>query len=207
MYDQATKDEAVRLRKVEQLSLKKIAGRIGVSKSTVSIWLKIHPLKKRLLKKRMRQGGGDKRSQKNLRNCDPSFLSTLVSGKLPVHQKSKVAEAAVVLRLLLQGCSVYSSVFDGDKYDCVVSTSKGRLLKVQVKSTGVAKYGNPRINVRCSNGRGQHRLYRKEEVDILVAYDLYLDRAYVYTFSELNRYKGMIVVSPEAEERWDKLEA
>lgn len=203
MYKQKTLDEAVRLRTKEQLSLKEIANRLGISKSTASNWLREHPLKQKTLRDRMSQAGGDKKSHKNLRNCEPSHLHSLVVGKLKRHQKAKVSEAAVTLRLLLQGCSVYSSIFDGDKFDCVVATPKGKLLKVQVKSTRVAKHGNPLIKVTCSDGRGKHRPYKKEEVDILVAYDLYLDKAYVYTFAEVR--KETITVSPAAEERWDKL--
>ena len=44
MYDQTTRDEVLRLRKVEELSLKEIANRTGVSKSTLSGWLKKHTL-------------------------------------------------------------------------------------------------------------------------------------------------------------------
>jgi transcriptional regulator with XRE-family HTH domain len=208
MYDQETFEEAVRLRKKERLSLKKIAERLKISQSTASGWLRKYPLRKSELKERMSKAGGStkgKKNKNNLRNCDSSHLYGLVAGKLKRHQKAKVSEAAVTLRLLLQGCSVYSSVFDGDKFDCVVATPKGKLLKVQVKSTRIAKHGNPIISTTCSDGRGKHRPYRKEEVDIFVAYDLYLDRAYVYTFAEVRKRKGIITVSLDAEERWDKL--
>jgi hypothetical protein len=46
--------------------------------------------------------------------------------------------------------------------------------------------------------------YSEKEIEVIVAYDLYKDIAYVYLLSELKQ-KETVSVSDDAAERWDKL--
>jgi len=57
----------------------------------------------------------------------------------------------------------------------------------------------------CSDGRGKTRPYRDGDFDILVGYDLFSDRAYVYLWSELKGVTTRKSMAVDALERWDKL--
>lgn len=217
LLDQSIKSEAVRLRTQELQSLKEIAAKLNISKSTCSLWLKEYPIPPDVLKERYRNAGlasgGKKRTHKQASRKNAMILATspLVSrigknAQWSSSQKGKIAEAAVVLRLAILGLDVYKSFFDGDKVDVVTQTGC-QLQKIQVKWVSKGAYGEPMIKLRCSDGRGSTRRYKDGEFDFIVGYDLERDTCYVYTEGEVVQHNTCVSCSKEAEEAWNKLQA
>jgi transposase-like protein len=198
----------IKLRVEERKSLREISREAGVSKSTASLWLREHQLSAE--EKEQRQAESDKRkraargtrARKRLR--EPSRFGVRAS-QLPPGRKGWVAEAAVLFRLAVMGFDVYGSSFDGGKFDWVVGTPDGRVVRVQVKAARYGKSGLPGVALCCSNGRHAMRRYRDGEFDVLVGYDLLTDTAYVWLAQELDHIASCIVISKDAEERWDKM--
>lgn len=63
----------------------------------------------------------------------------------------------------------------------------------------------PVIPLHCYVGHSGRRKYSLEECEFLVGYDVRSDIAYVLAYEEFSGRKSMVSVSPESEERWDKI--
>jgi transposase-like protein len=197
------KEQAIKLRVENKLSIKAINKRLDVPKSTLSYWLKPHPLSKKEMRDRMSKAG-KKYGRIPIERGEESSLHKLLDGRTPKSaEKAKIAESAVLLRLFIKGWEVYGSIFEGDKFDWVVNT-KEKLVCIQVKIVSETTNGSPGVKLRCSDGRNGNRKYKEGEFDFIVGYDLYTDTAFVWSWQEI---KGMSQksVCPEAAERWDKL--
>jgi len=119
------------------------------------------------------------------------------------NQRAKVAEAAVLLRLLAHGFTPFGSVFDGDKTDWLVEIPKtGKVLKIQVKLARHLHTGLPTTSVRSSS---QKKKYTQRECDFLVGFDLFTDTAYVWAWAELEDHTTSVTICEEAAENWSKL--
>ena len=205
-YPSETKAEAIRLRVEEELSLSQVAKRLGVSKSTASLWLKPFPLPEGTVSRRIREHGlGHGRKPYNPGPKSRAYLA--VEGhSLSKQRKAKIAEAAVLFRLTLHGLPAYGSWFDGDKADWLVRVpSTGRRLTLQVKWARQGKTGAPSVRLKCSEGRGKLRRYVEGEFDFIVGYDLWSDTCYVWSWDEVAKHTSTVSICPEAAERWDKL--
>jgi transposase-like protein len=191
------KAEAIRLRQEKRLSLEAIAKRLGVAKSSCSLWLRNYPLTRQEIEEReeqgCRQGGRHKKDW-----GAPSKYYRPISDN---NQKGKVAEAAVAFRLALNGLEFYRG--DNTKADFIIDTG-GHSKKLQVKWARLSpKTGLPFARIVCSNGR-KHRKYRPEELDFIVIYNFYTDIAYVYSLAEIGN-REYVTITEDAAERWDKL--
>ena len=134
------KDECIRLRVEERLSLGEIRDRSGVSKSTLSGWLRDHPLTEEEKRTKNNLDQNRYRAPKKTRGEKSKFAD--FEPHLNNGQKAKVAEAAVLFRLCLNGFVPFGSMFDGDKADWLVQIpSTGKILKIQVKWASVVKRG------------------------------------------------------------------
>lgn len=198
-----TKAEVIRLRVDERLSYNEIQALTGVSKGTLSGWLRDYPLTEE--EKRSKMGGQGYRTPKKERGEESLLHQMVPASSLTTHLRAKVGEAAVLLRLILHGFEVYGSPFDGDKADWVVGTLSGKLLRIQVKYAYRGKDAVPTVGTRCTQGHGTQSPYQKGDFDILTGYDHFTDTVYVWTWEEVSTYKSSITVCPEAAERWDKL--
>lgn len=207
MYNQETRQEALRLRIEEQLSLKDIAAKLGISKATASKWLKEHPLPEKIVRRRMSENGKVSGNPQKKRGPRSTMHKMAADSEINYTrlQKGKIAEAATVLRLVIQGFEVYSSAFDGDKFDWVVASPSGDLLKVQVKWASPQKDGLPLIRLQCADSARSYRRYEEGEFDFIVGYDLYTDTCYVWSWEEVSHLTSSVTICPEAAERWDKM--
>jgi len=206
--DEAKKTECVRLRVEGRKSLREIHKDTGVPKGTLSGWLKPYPLTDDERKERQRANLAANRHQGPLKDKgEPSKFHHVSAGQqMSRLQKAKVAEAAVMFRLVLHGFNVFGSVFDGDKTDWLVEVpGTNSAVKVQVKWAGHHPQGLPSIRLGCVEGHNKQRPYKEGEFDFLVGYDLYTDTAYVWSWGEVQRYTRSVTVAPEAAERWDKM--
>lgn len=194
-------DECKRLRVEQRLSLQEIHNLTGASKGSLSAWLTGLPLTEE--EKALR-------SQERKRYVPPkkdwgeeSDLHKMTTGQEMTRlQKGKIAEAAVMLRLVVQGMAPYGSVFDGDKTDWLVEVPKtNKVWKVQVK--WVKSVHN--ISLQCTTGHNTSRPYLEGEFDFIVGYDLFTDTAYVWSWEDVKHLSTSISICQEAAERWDKL--
>lgn len=206
MIESANKTEAVRLRVEERRSINEISKELRISKGTLSVWLRSYPLteeekRAKISQRRVRSGHRKPRGEMAW------TYGVLSAQKLSREQKGKIAETAVLFRLVLYGFEVYASPFDGDKADWIVSGSNGRLLRIQVKWAAPGEHGLPLVSLKCNNVHKGRRRYQEGEFDILAAYDAYTDTAYVFTFDELKDNRSTKSITPDAIERWDKLRA
>lgn len=207
--DDEVKAKAIWLRTEERLSLRQIAERMGLAKSTLSLWLKDHPLtdpeKHQRMAKAGRASSKARRAKAYRATARRSALHSLLGQHKPTRaQRARTSEAAVLVRLAVVGWEVYGSPFDGDKFDWIVNTGD-RLVRIQVKTTRLNKAaGSPFIQLRCSEGRGKSRKYREGEFDFIVGYDLFTDTAYVWSWEEV-KGRAAISVTQEAAEAWGKI--
>jgi len=192
------KQEAIRLRVEDRLSYNEINKKLNVSKSTLSNWLKDKPLalEERLTKKR-------KRPYKD-RGVESKWHKIAKKKPLDRNQKGRLAEAAVLFRLVLEGFAVFGSPFDGEKADwiaCVPDSNKTH--KIQVRLTKHTK-GLPCITLNCVRNNKESRL-KQEDFDFIVGYNLYNDTAYVFSYDEIKHLKTSVAIQKKAAEAWHKM--
>lgn len=199
---------ARQLRLDKRMSLKSIANKLGVSKGSVSIWVRDIPLTEEEKQTRYVENG--KRTKDRLKNTEvvPSskFIGWIKCQELTSNQKGKIAEAAVVLRLSILKFDVYKSVFDGEKLDIVTQAPNDtQLKKIQVRWCRKPKIGSNFITLTCSSGRKSSRRYNDEEFDFMIGYDFYTDTCYVYDANDLKNLKTRVSVKDEHAESWHKI--
>jgi len=204
MAKPALRLEARRLRIEERLSLNKLQERIGVAKSTLSLWCHDIPLTSEELK--------GLRQPRTLIPREPeSALHKLRPARgMSRSQKGNIGEAAIILRLAMHGYTVVRSLFEGSKGDVMVEDrSRHKLIRLQVKWARQESVGRPVIKITSltkSRTRQQKRKrYSAADIDFIVGYDYFADIAYVFSMVELADHKQSVSTTPQAAERWDKL--
>ncbi len=200
------KAEAIRLRIEERLSLREIAVITGAAKGSLSLWLKSHQLTEEEKKLRSKTA---KRyiAPKKAHSAESQYNKAVVWQNLSNQHKGRIAEAAIFFRLALHGFKTYTSVFDGDKVDCLVHVPEnGEIFKLQIRCVhSPSRHGLPVVRLKCMEGHKQCRRYKEGEFDFIVGYYLFNDTAYVFSSDEVNRHKTYITISEKYAERWDKL--
>lgn len=204
------KEEIIRLRTQENLSLREIHKLTRVSKGTLSSLLKPYPLPEaiRQHKQAVAYSKLIERNASSLRKYKPptesKFYQVVQDKQLSSSQKGAISEAAILFRLVLHGFRVYGSPFDGGSTDWLVENHARKLLRLQVKTVHFGSNNAPRINNRCSDGRKRFRLYKEVEYDFLIGYSLKTDIAYVFSVEDLQGRQDITCLDKDAE-RWDKL--
>jgi hypothetical protein len=202
-YKPELKAECIRLRLEETKSFLDIIAITGVSKGSLSVWLKPYPLPDFIVKERQKAIVRYCTPKKN-RGEESAVHQMTKTRNLDANQKSKVSELAVALRMAAMGFEVFGAVSDGTKADWVVLIpSTNKVWKIQVKLTRKGPHGLPYTPLRCSQSS---KKYAKGEFDFIVGYDLFTDTAYVWSWDEIGHLTTTITVCPDAMERWDKLE-
>jgi hypothetical protein len=198
------KNKCIELRVVERLSIRDIKKSLDLSVGTISKILKNYPLTKKEIRSRSRKGASKSNALRKKEISDPSVYYKMVSNKnYSTMQKGKIAETAVLFRLVLNNFNVFGSFFDGDKEDWIVGLCGfSKLVKIQVKSTRRLKACSPLIYLSGSHGE---RRYKESDFDFIIGYDLYLDRAFVFSWDETKKYKSAITITKESEENWGKI--
>ena len=199
--------EAIRLRVEDRRSLREIAGITGASKSSLSAWLKPFPLTDEERAERLKSAKRYIAPRKD-RGEESKFYREVSDRQLTRQQKAKIAEAAVLFRMVLQGFITFGSIFDGDKADWMVEIPEtGKIFKIQVRWVREGHHGLPLLGLHCSTGHSTRSRYVEGDFDFIIGYDLYSDTAFVYTADEVATLKAAVTVSWEHAERWDKLRA
>lgn len=202
----ALRDQARQLRLIERLSIKEIHNRIGVSVGTLSGWLRDIPLTKEEIRARQSDPAtGRFRAPKKDRGAE-STIKHLLRGELTISRKARLAESAVLLRLVLAGYNAYNSPFDGDKTDWLVEVpGRPHPVRLQVKWASDGTHGLPCVRLTCADGRHAYRRYLPPEFDFIAGYDFHTDIVYVWSREEVADLLVSVTVCPEAAERWDKM--
>jgi len=196
--------ECVRLRVAERLSLREIHLQTGASKGSLSTWLRPYPLTDAEKAERAAKHPGKPPKDRGTKSkyammADGFSYSTL--------QRAKIAEAAVLYRLVIHGMNPFGSVFDGDKTDWLVEVpGQHKAVRIQVKTATQGATGLPAIRLRCANGyRQTTRPYQEGEFDFIVGHDLFTDTCHVWAWSEVEGMTSCVSICPETAERWDKI--
>jgi transposase-like protein len=203
------KSKAIQLRVKHRRSLREIHKELGVSKSTLSIWLNGYPLTKdelfdRESDRKARMPEGPKDNTLVVKGSPSKFYSSL-SESLSPHQMGRLAEAAILFRLTLHGFRVFRSVADGDRADFVV-LEDGRCIKLQVKCVKEPNsHGLPVVKLWRVEGFQKRKRYTENELDFIVGYWLYNDTAYVYSMAEVRANLTGKTVTLDGAEAWYKL--
>lgn len=201
------KAKAIELRANSRKSFGEISDELGVSKGTLSVWLKPYPLSSEELANRY--------SSRKSATEGPRDNTILVMGSeskfhlehqdLSPHQMGKLAEAAILFRLTLHGFRVFRAVADGDRTDFVVLEGE-RFIKLQVKCVAEQSRGGlPSIKLWHVEGFQKQKRYTEVEVDFIVGYWLYNDTAYVYSMKELEGNLAVKTITLDGAEAWFKL--
>jgi PD-(D/E)XK endonuclease len=200
------KAEAIRLRVEERLSLREIAIVTGAAKGSLSLWLKPHRLTEEERKARSKTAKRYVAPKKD-HGEESRHNKTVIWQSLSNQRKGRIAEAAILFRLALHGFDIYTSVFDGDKADCLVRVPESEeIFKLQVRCVhSPSKHGLPVVRLKCAEGHNQRRRYKQGEFDFIVGYYLFNDTAYVFSADEVKHHKTYVTISEKYAERWDKL--
>lgn len=192
------------MRTEERRSLREIADLLSISKGTASLWLRDTPLSDAEKEARRKTIIGSERKPRP----EASQFAPLVAA-LDRHQKAKLAEIAIIFRLILHQFAVFEPLSPWSGADILVGVlGSTKKISIQVKSVKVSKHGLPSIRLQRSvgnSGHGKMRKYPDGELDVIVGYDAYADRAYVYTWDEVQHLKSSVAVTDAALENWDKL--
>jgi hypothetical protein len=198
------KKEAIRLRVEGRLSYDEILAQIPVARSSLSGWLRAYPLTEAEMRGRRKQNAPSPDFRRKDRG-EESAISKLVRG-LGVSQtttwKGRVAEAAVLLRLVLHGFEPMRAVFEGDSVDWFVRVTPSRIVRLQVRWAGQPRYGLPCIELRRKGT--SRRKFGADVIDYFVGFNFFTDTAYVFSWDEV-KTQSAVTVRPDAAERWDKL--
>jgi len=174
-----------------------------VSQSAINGWLKKFPL------------SGEERLESFVKNMkltrynpgEPSKFWTPEIKNFSRNQVGKIAEAAILYRLLLNNHTVYCSPFDGDVADWLVVTPT-KSYKIQVRKAKTPKTGKPIISLCCKDNSKTDEIMRRltaNDYDFIVGYDIYKDNAYVFSYEETKNNKTSITIRDDALEAWHKI--
>lgn len=192
--------ECIRLRTVEKLNYTEIHDRTGVAKGTLSFWLRDYPLPPADRLAALKRSP-PMRPKKD-RGATSELSAFMAARTYSPLQVARIAETAVMFRLLLHGFAVFGSSFDGDVADWVVQVpGTRRLYTIQVKTTRFQAQGLPSVSLCNSRGRR----YVEGEFDFIVGFDFHSDTAYVWSWGEVTHLKRLVTVTPDAAEAWAKL--
>ncbi len=206
LSNQQARDEAIRLRAVERLSLPEIAQKVGRPKSTCYYWLKGIPLASEERHRRRAAAARAHPKPRKDRGARSSLHEMAGGRSYTPLEAGAIGEAAAVLRLAIHKWKVMSSVFDGDIVDLYITRpGSNRLLKVQVRTARGNGRGMPTVSLRrMVNGRAVR--YGRGDFDILVGYWLFSNTAYVWTFDEVEGHSTSVTIGPAAAEAWGKVD-
>lgn len=197
MKNEKLREQCRELRAIHRLSIRDIHNQTGVSKGTLSSWLQDIPLTKE--EKTAKRAQRPKQPKKEKPQEESKFQRMLVPG-LSSRQKGKIAESAILFRLVLKNFTVFGSPFDGDRSDWLVDTGE-KLYRIQVKLLQGRELSLRRTDKKV----GQHCRYKPGEFDFIIGYSLMSDTAYVYSETDVSNHRCAILVTEPFAEKWEKL--
>ena len=212
------KRQAIDYRLKDRKSIESISKILQISQSTCSSWLKPYPLTSEEIKERniangrksgqfLKENGSPLRYDQGETNVKTIAYKLSLNEEYTTSQKGKIAESAVIFRLVLRKFEIYKSIFDGDKVDLVIQNPKNsELIKIQVRWAGKCRNGQRTFKLTCSDGRKNSRKYDDNEFDFIIGYSIDTDMCYVYSCNDLHHLKKEATLSKEHSERWDKVE-
>lgn len=214
------KQLAIRLRIEERKSLNEIQKIVKVPKPTVYYWLKKFPLSKEEKTSRTIQRNKTKKPKKYKVKQNRYKDETLKSkhypileiekqrfGKIDGAKKGDLSEAMVCFLLRLHNFEIYTAISNGAKVDFIVRNLRKpqKLIRIQVKTARMRKgYNKPVVPLMCGNNKDKK--YTKNDFDVIIAYNLFLDECYIFTYDEIKNKKTYAPVTPDSINAWDKLQ-
>lgn len=165
------KEQAIKLRIEERLSLKEISEKLNISKGTASLWLRDHPLTTEEITNRHTKSSSPKII------CNPNDNI----------KKGKAAELIFSARCLLNGLVVFSPLSEDSRIDLVVADT---LLRVQVKVFNKKQQFSVRkVGVNSKTNCKIYR-YSANDVDFFGAVDLTTFDVYIVPIQDIVEYSS-----------------
>jgi transcriptional regulator with XRE-family HTH domain len=199
------REEVIRLRREERLSIADVCRHTGVSKGSVSLWLRDYPLTDDEIRSRT---DAARRKPKRIPLPNPSAHWTVSESlNLTRADKAKIAEAAVLFRIVLRQLHPFKAFGDGAREDWVVGhPGTSKMARIQVKWAAAEKYGRPSFSLiyNCNQNRNERR-YGPNDFDFIVGYDLRSDTAHVFSYDETAHLKSQVTVTSGSAESWHKV--
>lgn len=160
------KQDKARELRVQGNSLSKIAKELGVSKSSVSLWVRDLMLSSELTKKLNMSGGNSNR----IKNENNEIDNNIDIRHLPSSLKGAIGELAISKDLVEKGFSVFKDITNYSRTDLVVDDGKD-LIRVQVKTRHCNNSNSVKIPSRRSPNQGTKSIaYKDNEVDVFALY-------------------------------------
>lgn len=181
MAKPSLKEKAIELRAARRMSLNEIREVVPVSKSTLSLWLRPHPLNDAELTTRQIENG-KKNGHKSKRSRTASQRPIPIASISPSSfsnpsspNRLRAAALGAAIDWFMSRGYMASLPLDQASYDLIVESDAG-LMRVQVKSTTKRdRYGRWYVNAyrngydpgvaMNSSGRRKRRAYRAHEID------------------------------------------
>lgn len=199
------KDYAIELRVVERKPTREIHRITGVPVSTLSYWLKGHPLSKSEISKAISNAPRYKTPKKSLGKPSEHVVERDIPNPIDL---GTMGESIVTFNLSQRGYCVAKSVGDGDVVDLYVRRRGGTrvaFLQVRVSANPPSRTGLPTISLRRQkNGRAYR--FGKNDFHFLVGFCRQDGRCYVYSADEVEHLKNSVTVRPEACDAWSKID-
>jgi hypothetical protein len=174
------RQEAIRLRLQERLSLDDIRLRTGLGQGTLSVLLREYPLTTEEISQRKSENALRTNPSRRYTPEVSKYAQWVGDVELSTDRKGHIAEAAVMFRVAILGYKIYRSVFEGNKIDILVAKEDAaHYIKLQVKWARRTEVGRPFVELR-SGDPGKTRYIKHNHCDFVVGYDFESDMAYVF---------------------------
>lgn len=163
------KQQAVRLRCEEKLSLREIQKFVPVSKSTLSLWLRNYPLDDDIKKNKQKAGLIIK--QNNMHKIES--IGAVVFDNLTSSEKGQLAVLQVELRSVAKRAIFSKPNIESCRYDCIIDENDV-LYRVQIKlANGISKKSSNVVTVGLQQVSRSGKVisgYSNKEIDAIVVY-------------------------------------
>ncbi len=194
------KAEAIRLRVEERLSIDEIKAKTGLSVGTLSTLLRDLPLSSEEVFQKMSSSSVRNNPLRAYNPKQSQLAQALAGEQLTRERKGRIAETAVLLRLVARGYEVWHSQFDCHRVDWLVSRPAGdKYVRIQVRWARRQKWGRPLFMTSKKN----RSPLDKSVCDFVVGYDLETDTAFVYPVEKVGQ--TLQSCNPEYAEAWHLL--
>lgn len=203
--------ECIRLHREEYWPLSRIADEKGLSKGTISYWLKglppLTPLERsRILSNSRAQ---NPRVSRRVAVRPPLVETDDDMSELDRTTRGGLSELAIQLLLTRKGWTTARPLFEcGSRYDLLVGLPESNFFaRLQIKTIRWPQndYGHPTLTLRARSGKGM-RTYLPTDFDLLVGFCLETDTTYVLNWADIGSKTTGISINPRDANAWHKLE-
>jgi hypothetical protein len=191
------KQQAIKLRTEDKMSILNISRKLRTPKSTVGKWLKPYPISKAdQLRSRSASVSRARKSglpeveyisrRRDARSFDDPYAEVAPS------KKGRAAELIFSAKCLLAGLEVFSAVTEDGRVDLIVG---GRRCQVKTLRAASASVPLRKMTHRTKTGQMLSYVYSADDFDVLVAVNLSTFDCYAVDMRDIAAYQATISLS------------